>query len=367
MPSNTAKRDHQAVNFPNFSVEKRAHNSDRFTMRDDHCVGTDGFVVPRDFKEFYNKFPDYVHKWVSKHADRSAPKEDIEDWTQDLLIHLCYLPQTSKYRRAGKEDLQTFDPVKHYGCNEARFRNYVNLCPTNRFRTMHSKRMKDALCRPGNVPLNGQAEDGDLLSADDEYCYSHSAHLQAAANASEKQSSDRAFIATFVEFVRRKDPRALPTIDALLATGTQADAADWLGTTEGEFGRLHNRSDRLGKSFLSDHWRPQAAVRTWRYSTRPLASGVHDRTIERAERSHHARTVGTAAGRSSGSNLQRSAYFRDRLEDRRRVRGRRYYQAVEAKAHKRRCPFRVASLLDCKKPGTVLAHQRPKRSLIFKN
>src|SRR6516165_1583624 len=85
----------------------------------------------------------------------------------------------------------------------------------------------------------------------DEYCYSHSAHLQALANASEKQSTDRAFIATFLDFVRRKDPSALPTIDALLATRTRVDAADWLGTTEGEFGRLRTRLDRLGKSFLA--------------------------------------------------------------------------------------------------------------------
>ena len=124
-------------------------------------------------------------------------------------------------------------------------------CSANQVIARHTKRMKDAICRPGNIALNGRGEDGAPLSVDDEYCYSHSAHLQALANASEKQSTDRAFIATFLDFVRRKDPSALPTIDALLATRTRVDAADWLGTTEGEFGRLRTRLDRLGKSFLA--------------------------------------------------------------------------------------------------------------------
>ena len=83
----------------------------------------------------------------------------MEDWTQDLLIHLSRLPLTSKYREAGNEDIvATFDPVKHYGANEARFRNYINLCLTNKFRTMHSKRMKDPLCRPGNLSLTADCE-----------------------------------------------------------------------------------------------------------------------------------------------------------------------------------------------------------------
>ena len=31
------------------------------------------------------------YRWVKKHADRTAQPEDLEDWTQDLLIHIRYL------------------------------------------------------------------------------------------------------------------------------------------------------------------------------------------------------------------------------------------------------------------------------------
>ena len=91
-------------------------------------------VVPKDFDEFDQRFPHYVRRWVSKHATKSAQPEDLEDRTQDLLIHMRYLPLTSKYRKAGKEDIvQTFDPSKHYGANLRRFLNYINLRLANRF------------------------------------------------------------------------------------------------------------------------------------------------------------------------------------------------------------------------------------------
>jgi len=252
MQSNTAAVENQPINFPSFSVEKRTCKSDPFTVTDGRYVGNDGFVVPRDFEEFFERFPDYVRKWFGKHADKSAPREDLEDRTQDLLIHLLNLPQTSKYREAGKKDIiQTFYPVKHYGANQARFRNYVNLCLANKLKTFHSKSLKNALFRPGNLSLGAQLESEDLRTVDDEYCHSHSAYLQRAANASEKQAWDRSFLEEFVEFVRREDQNVLSTIEAIFTTGTQADAADWLGITETEFGRMRSRLGQLAKCFLS--------------------------------------------------------------------------------------------------------------------
>ena len=73
MQSNTAPVENRSINFPNFPVEKKTYKSDHFTISDGRCIGSDGFVVPSDFEEFYERFPDYVRKWVSKHADRSAP------------------------------------------------------------------------------------------------------------------------------------------------------------------------------------------------------------------------------------------------------------------------------------------------------
>src|ERR1019366_3562415 len=137
MQSNTAAVENQPINFANFSAENLPRQSDPFTIRDGRFVGHDGFVVPKDFDEFHERFPQYVRNWVRRHADASAQKEDLEDWAQDLLIQLQHLPPTSKHRVAGKKDIvQTFDPHKHYGANQARFQNYINLCLANKFRSL---------------------------------------------------------------------------------------------------------------------------------------------------------------------------------------------------------------------------------------
>ena len=251
MQSNTAQIRNQPVRFSSFSVEKKRRESDPFMIRDGRYLGSDGFVVPKDFPEFFKRFPDYVQRWVGKHAPTSASEEDKEDWTNDLLLHLSCLPLTSKYREAGKKDIvATFDPLRHYGANEARFRNYINLCLANKFRTMYYKRMKDALCRPGNLSLGGEKAHEDPRSVD-ELCHKHSVNLRAAQKACQKQSHDKAFLQEFVDFVQREDAKALPTIEALMTTGTRGEAAYWLGIAELEFDRMHTRVRHLARCFLS--------------------------------------------------------------------------------------------------------------------
>ncbi len=183
MQSNTAAIENQDINLANISVENR--KSDPFATVDGQHIGHDGFVVPRSFDEFHERFPGYVRDWVNRHADRSTPKEDIEDWTQDLLIHMRYLPANSKHRKAGKQDIvETFDPVKHHGANAARFFNYINLCLGNKFSTMRSGRLKNPLCRPGNLCLTAAWEDANRDQADDEFC-------QALGAPAEKMSTPR--------------------------------------------------------------------------------------------------------------------------------------------------------------------------------
>ena len=250
MQSNTAAVENQLVNFANFSVENR--KADPFTIRDGRFVGYDGFVVPKDFDEFHERFPRYVRNWVNRHVDRSAPREDVEDWTHDLLIHLRYLPAISKHRDAGKEDIvQTFDPQKHYGASSARFFNYINLCLGNKFRTIHSKRMKNPLCRPGNLSLTTQVEGTDHGQADDEFCHAHSAYLRKRCEQQAKQREHRHLIGAFVDFVEREDSGVLPVMGAIAATRTPGAGAELLGTTQADFCRKRSRLRQLGTCFLN--------------------------------------------------------------------------------------------------------------------
>jgi hypothetical protein len=248
MLSNTAIAENQPVNCVNFPVENT--HTDPFTVRGGRYVGHDGFVVPKDFDEFDQRLPHYIRNWVKKHAEKSAQPEDLEDWAQDLLIHMRYLPPTSKYRKAGKLDIvQTFDPSKHHGANLRRFLNYINLCLGNKFRTMHSARMKNPLCRTGNVSLSEQMDAVHWGQADDEYCHAHSEHLGKSSDHLEKQTRDRHRIMEFIDFLSHEDAGEVPAMGAILATSTQADAARLLRTTDAGFTRMRNRLRQLGRCF----------------------------------------------------------------------------------------------------------------------
>lgn len=134
------------------------YTGDPFTVNDEgHYVGDDGFIVPADFDEFYERYPKYVLNWVKKRLNRFQVDEDVEDWTQDLLIHMKFLPVTSKHRQPGangrqqgcQDVIETFNPLQQYGASERRFRNYINFCLANKFNTVQSKRQKNPVCRPG--------------------------------------------------------------------------------------------------------------------------------------------------------------------------------------------------------------------------
>jgi hypothetical protein len=256
MLSNTATAESQPVAFATFSVENRG--GEPFTITDGRYVGHDGFVVPKDFDEFDERFPHFIHKWVRKHAEKSAKPEDLEDWAQDLLIHMRYLPPASKYRKAGKQDIvQTFDPSRHYGANLRRFLNYINLCLANKFRTMQSVRTKNPLCRTGNLSLSVQMDAENWSQVDDEYCHSHSEQLRKSSEHLEKRAQDRHRITEFTDFVSREDSGVLPAIEAILATNTQADAARFLRTTDAGFTRMRTRLHQLGRCFENGEPVPQ--------------------------------------------------------------------------------------------------------------
>jgi hypothetical protein len=260
MQSNTVEIDNQPINFASIPVENRT--PEPFTVVDGRYVGHDGFVVPKDFDEFHERFPQYVRNWVKRHVDRSAPREDVEDWSQDLLIHLRYLPATSKHREAGKQDIvQTFDPHKHHGANSARFFNYINLCLANKFRSIQSARTKNPICRAGNVSLCGHIDESDFGQVGDEFCHAHSAHLRGRCQRQERQRDASHTLTKFVEFLRREDAGVIPVMGAIAATTTPAAAAELLGIAKPEFRSLHSRLREFGQFFLKPEMRRRRSAK----------------------------------------------------------------------------------------------------------
>ena len=153
--------------------------------------------------------------------------------------------------------MQTFDPHKHYGANSARFFNYINLCLGNKFRTIYSKRMKNPLCRPGNLSLSTHLDETDRDQVGDEFCHAHSAHLRKRCERQERQREDRHLIGEFVDFVQREDSGVVPVMRAITATETLAAGAELLGTTEADFCRKRSRLRQLGRCFIKNELVPK--------------------------------------------------------------------------------------------------------------
>lgn len=69
------------------------HKESRFSITENRrYVGDDGFVVPKNFDEFYERYPKFVRNWVKRRLIRFEVDETVEDRAQELLIAMKFLP-----------------------------------------------------------------------------------------------------------------------------------------------------------------------------------------------------------------------------------------------------------------------------------
>jgi hypothetical protein len=199
-----------------------APHDDAYTVRDGHFVGHDGFIVPNNFSEFYQRFPAYVADWVRRRVRDCVSATEAEDWTQELLLHLAALPKCSKYRHDGKEDvIQTFSPDRMHGANEARFRSFINQCLSNKFNTLYVKWRKRPLSNPGNLPFETDTEHG----SSDEFCHSHSEFLRQAGCRSREREEQRFRLEEFARIGEASIPGLQVALEAFHRTGNWKETA----------------------------------------------------------------------------------------------------------------------------------------------
>jgi len=261
--------------------ETKPYSGDSFTTDEDgHFVGDDGFVVPRDFGEFYMKYPEYTRRWVMKRIHRISVDMDVEDWEADLLMHLRYLPPSSKYRQPGShrwhpegcEDvIQIFDPILQYGASARRFFNYVKNCLSNRYSTIYSKQSKNPICTMGNLVLGMPAEEYSEV-VDDEYVHHHC--VQPFKPVSEDV---KIFLEEYRCFVNKTDPELLEVMAAIAQAGNYREAMEDMSMTEQEFNRARNRMRVLKDCFLKGSTVPKQRKP---YKKREVTTNVTIETVD---------------------------------------------------------------------------------------
>ena len=240
----------------------KPYTGDKFHISDDgHYVSdVDGFVVPKDFMEFYTAYPLYVRRWSSKWLHKNDPNdENVRDWEQELLLYLHYLPETSKSRKPtdrypnGRTDvIQCFDPLRQYGASERRFRNYLNICLHNRSATMAGKMKKNPMNCKNNLPFSVTVDENSTttFTVDDEYLHKHSEILTKRSEETVKTIDKKLLVQKFTEFVQDNEPNLMPTLIAIAETKTLREAMDILGVNEQTFQRDKKRIITLREAFM---------------------------------------------------------------------------------------------------------------------
>lgn len=209
-------------------------SSDSFTLSaDGHYIGHDGFVVPKDFTEFYERYPDYVRNWVWSKTRES------DDLVQNFLLHLMTLPNPSKYRDMGYTDrIQTFDPVRSYGASQGRFFWYVHVLLLNHYNKTVKRTNIDPLSVGSNVPFGSHDRENRLV--DESYVAAYNPSFAYHPHIDEHIGVDE-----FISFVQEYNPELVPMMDTLVASKSFAEARRNLNMRDNEFERGRSRLARL--------------------------------------------------------------------------------------------------------------------------
>jgi hypothetical protein len=169
----------------------------------------------------------------------SPPRSDRSDYCAKCWGRIGKTPAGIKAKIADAQKHGGYTPCTLCG----------NLCLGNKLRTIHSKRMKNPICRTGNVSLSGHFDGNDFGQGDDDFCHAHSEHLRKRCQLQERQREARHTLGEFTEFLKREDSSVLPTMEAIAAAATPGAAAEMLGMSETGFCRVRSRLRQLGRCF----------------------------------------------------------------------------------------------------------------------
>jgi hypothetical protein len=227
-------------------------------------VGEDGFVVPKDFVEFFERYPLRVRRWVTNQLSRRFGQDAILDLEQDLLLYLCTLPPDSRFRRKGANGrtagctdvIQCFHPVRHYGATAGRFHNFINLCLANRLSTILARQRHNPICDPRNLSIANlqENEDGPELVGEigEAYLLRHSETFARECRRKTHAENPvvKAYIREFEQFVLQREPTLLAVVHAIERTATLCDAEKSIGMANRDFRRCRRDLSLLKNRFL---------------------------------------------------------------------------------------------------------------------
>lgn len=239
----------------NPAPKKKEVRRDPYTISEDgHFVGHDGFIVPRNFQEFYERYPRYVRGFVRRRWVYASEAE-CEDRESELLLHLMTLPEESKFRAPGfngleegcQDRIQIFHPDSAYGASAPRFFSYIGRILLNHFCSLTKKASSNPIRRYNTLSLYSPDGEGEMV--DDDYIYSMASQAYYNGCNYDRLLESGMLINEFVSFVELHNPELVSVIEAISQTETFVEAQKMLGLTEKLFLRARNRLGVLHTCF----------------------------------------------------------------------------------------------------------------------
>jgi hypothetical protein len=213
------------------AITRKHRPAEKYRKQNGHWVGNDGFIIPNNFIEFYERFPNYTEQWARKNIRRPAvyDRDDILDWGSELNLFLCSLPVNSIRRTSKITDVVgAFDPTKCHGCSRARFFTFINRALSNRFKTLWTKFQRDSLRRVDNEQLQEQGVESEY----DDSPAILPAVLDACCSSRELEHSEQSiFLEQYRNFVLAHDSTLVPLLDSVYQFNSLRKTRQHLGWT----------------------------------------------------------------------------------------------------------------------------------------
>lgn len=238
--------------------------SDPYTVSEDgHIIGHDGFVVPKNFTEFFDRFPLHVRNFVHAHWTH-ASDTDRRDREQEMLVHLMSLPEDSKYREPGynglengcQDRIQVFHPDSAYGASAKRFFWWLNnYCLRNRYAQRGQKANSNPVCRASTMSFGSADAAGEII--DEDYIFSRVVKDRFYDYNNHRPVEEAVIVNEFLDFVEQHNPELISVLDTIGQADTFVDAQRMLGMTEKLFLRARNRLVVLYKHFRAGEVPPR--------------------------------------------------------------------------------------------------------------
>ena len=207
-------------------------------------VGSDGFVVPKNFAEFNEAFPRAVKQWV-RSAYQRASEAEKEDRVSELNLFLMTLPEGSKFSEPGYNGLeagctdriQTFSP-EAFGVSGKRFFHWFNRLLFNQHIKLSKKAQGNPIQRFNTLSLFSQDADGQAI--DDDFLFPL-CNKYSTATQHYTVLNNGVFIDKFIAYVEKHNPECVAVMNAIATKDTYVDAQISLGMDEKMFIRARNR------------------------------------------------------------------------------------------------------------------------------